>query len=109
MEVKEDTNESLTHNATLNGTANESCILIDKNITTIELDDTIEDPEPLEEGELKIDESETVSNGTCKDVSDLQLSEYEVVDQVGDFESGCSQEIDDSCRTARNGPVVTVS
>ena len=110
MEAKEDISPSLDHLAAKNGIGNESCMLIEDNITVIELNDTIENnSKNLEDGELETDESDAKLNESLNGNSQLQLSEFQVIDEIGDVESAGDQEKEDFCNTSGNGNESAVS
>lgn len=91
MEVKDELTHSQHHPAVQNGAGDESCLLIEQNVSIIELDDTIDEKsELLEDGEL--DAVETNPIEAHKDIPELPLGEFQVVDQVGDCEGGGSEE-----------------
>lgn len=78
-----------------NQNPNDSCILIEENVSVIEINDTIlEESSQMEDGELKTDEVDGCSNELDGKNGELRLDDFQVIDQVDDSDVG-SQEIEE--------------
>lgn len=76
-----------------NGVAEESCILVEDEISLIEIDDTIVDSSKmLKDGELNTTADAANLSEAKKENSELILSEFQVVDEIGSVEGSGSQE-----------------
>lgn len=77
----------------VNGVAEESCILVEDEISLIEIDDTIVDRSTtMEDVELNTTADAVNLSEANTENSELVLSEFQVVDEIGSVEGSGSQE-----------------
>lgn len=87
MEVIDDLDHSKDHiEDKSNGDAEESCIIIEEDISTIQIDDTIVDTSKMFEEKQDTDESVLNTTDLNTEHSELALSEFQIVDEVGNSE-----------------------
>lgn len=88
MEITQDSLNSKHHSGDeSNGAGEESCILVEEDISTIEIDDTIVDnSKMLEDRDLNTSESAPNLSKENTESSELILDDFQIVDETGSFD-----------------------